>query len=333
METVPQPPARVGRRFAARASSAAALAALLLAGCGLRLETPDPEPLVPDALEVVRADTAAAAEGLRAMAAEADAAAAPEVAPVLARVAALSRAHLDALGGIYVPFPDVTPPAPTATAAPAPPASADDVLAALVESAAEARSDADAVADGPMARLLASVSVARSLLADALATALDTAAGPTVVFVVPETLPEGVTAQQAAVLVQSEDAAALAWEVTAARSVDADRDLAAARAVIHRDRAQAWAEASGVAGSGADPRRSSYALPDALDDPATSAEERRVALGEVEAALADAYMSLVAQASVGARVVLMDAVLDTLRMHISAGAPIPAFPGLPERPE
>lgn len=309
----------------------AAAVALLLAGCGLRLETPEPDPLVPDAQEVLRADSAADAADLRAWATEAAIGAPLEVAAVLERVAEASEAHHEAFGGTYVPFPDATPtPTPTPTPAGPPPATPADVLAGLVEGAAEARADAEAVPDGSIARLLASVSVARALLADALATALGTVAGPTVVFVVPESVPEGVTTQEVAVLVQSEDATGLAWEVTAARSLDAERDLAAARATTHRDRSQAWAEAAGIAGSGADPRRSSYTLPEVLGDLQALPEARLEALGEVEAALATSYMSLVANALPGARGVLMDAVLDTLRVQVSRGARVPDFPALPD---
>ena len=330
MET-PRRPARgvpsPGRRV--RLLGAAAVA-LLLAGCGLRLETPEPDPLVPDEQEILRADSAADAAGLRDTATEAAAGAPPEVAAVLERVAEASAAHHEAFGGTYVPFPDVTPPTPTLTPTTAPPpVTPDDVLSGLVEAASEARADAEAVPDGSIARLLASVSVSRSLLADELATALGTVAGATVVFVVPEAVPEGVTTQEVAVLVQSEDATGLAWEVTAARSVDAERELAAARATTHRDRAQQWAEAAGIDGSGADPRRSSYTLPELLGDLQAPPEARLAALGEVEAALATSYMSLVAKAGPGARGVLMDAVLDTLRVQISRGARVPDFPALP----
>lgn len=332
MDTPPRPsPGARYRRRHVRILGAAA-GALLLAGCGLRLETPEPDPLVPDDEEVLRADSAADAADLRDRATEAAVGAPSEVASVLEQVAEASDAHHEAFGGTYVPFPDVTP-TPTATATPTtgpPAATPDDVLSDLVAGAAEARADAEEVPDGSMARLLASVSVNRSLLADALATALGTTAGATVVFVVPEAVPAGVTTQEVTVLVQSEDATGLAWEVLAARSLDAERELAAARARTHRDRAQQWAEAAGIAGSGADPRRSSYTLPEALSDLEASAEARLTALGEVEAELATSYMSLVANAEPGARAVLMDAVLDTLRVQISQGAPVPDFPALPD---
>ena len=337
MDTANRPSRGVSLR-SRRAHALGAVVVLMLAGCGLRLETPEPDPLVPDDLEIVRADSAADAADLRERATEAGLGAPPEVVAVLDRVAEASDAHHEAFGGTYVPFPDVTPPpSPTPTAtpttAPPPPATPDDVLSGLVEGAAEARADAEAVPDGSMARLLAAVSVNRSLLADALAAALGTDAGPTVTFVVPETVPDGLTTQEVAVLVQSEDATGLAWEVTAARSADpAQRDLAAARAKTHRDRAQAWAEAAGIAGSGTDPRRSSYTLPEILGDLEAPADARLTALGEVEAALATSYMSLVAHAEVDARGVLIDAVLDTLRIRVSGdAADVPDFPGLPEQ--
>src|SRR6478735_9219523 len=148
---------------------AAAVMVLTLAACGLRAETPPPVEPSPDAVEQVRARTVADSLALAAAAAALlpDGAVEP-VAPVLADVSAFSGQHADQLGGVYVSglpapsgSPTATPTASTATVA--------DVLAELGTATRTALADADAVADGPLARLVASVATSRGELATRLA--------------------------------------------------------------------------------------------------------------------------------------------------------------------
>lgn len=328
-------------------------AALALGGCAdLRLETPPPPTPSPDAVEQVRDRTARDAVDLADLATRAALTAPEAVAPLLGRVAEVSLAHADALGGVYEPFPDATAqptPAPAApdvgagaTVAPSPtqgPADAPAVLAALSEAAATARVDADAVADGDLGRLLAAVWVSRALLAESLGTAVAAAGGspdPTASATpappaVPEQVPPGVELAEVLALVQSEDAAGLAWEVVAARSSDAARADAAARAALHRERAEAWAVAAGVARGDEDPRRAAYDLPEALTVDGATAESMLGVTTQVEASLGVTYASLVARADAGGRGALLDAMLDQVPRGLAAGAPVPAFPGLPER--
>ena len=324
-----------------RTTAAAAIAvALLLGGCGdLRLELPPPAAVEPDAAETLRQRAAVDAEALGRLARDAAALSAdPAQTALLDEVAAAADRHLEALGGVYDPPPVVVDgvdrPTPSPTpAAPEnlPPPTPDVVVAELRESAASARADSSAAQDGAMARLLAAVAVNRLLLADAVAAAaaLPPDEAPAVAFEIPEAVPAGVTPADVAVLVQSEDALGLAWEVAAARSSDAEQDAAAARARLHRERAQAWADAGGLTGTDDDPRRASYDLPDAVrlgQDPAATTST----LSELEGALAEAYAGLVASAEPDTRSLLVDAVLDGWRERVRLGATVPAFPAVPE---
>ncbi|EYR61991.1 hypothetical protein N866_12950, partial [Actinotalea ferrariae CF5-4] len=90
--------------------------AAVLGGCGLRLETPPPQPPVPDAAETVRQRTVDDALTLGALAAAVDH---PDAAVqvLVDQVEDAATAHVDALGGVYDPGtgpdPDPTAPGPT----------------------------------------------------------------------------------------------------------------------------------------------------------------------------------------------------------------------------
>lgn len=338
-------PARPRRPWGPRAAAALLLAAAVAAtgGCGLRLETPPPPTPTPDAVELVRDATARDAVALAELATAAAEGEPVELAAVLVGVAEASQAHATALGGVYEMFPDGASPAPSpapspspspagpsAPATPPPTPDAAAVLARLDEAAAAAARDADAVADGDLARLLAAVAVSRGLLAEQLAAATGGSRQPRE-LTVPEQLPAGLAPDAAAAVVQSEDALGMVWEVVAARSAEPARTAAAERAVLHRERAQAWAEAAGLAGTADDPRASAYGLPAELTG-ATVTPEAAVAVAEgLEADLAVVYATLVADAAPGERGPLLDAVAEQVRRAVAAGAPVPAFPGLPER--
>lgn len=343
-------------------------ALLAVAGCGLRLETAGPAPLVPGPREEARARTVADAVLLDEQAEEATASAEPALADVLGQVRTASTEHVTALGGVYdsgLPSPTAAPgtdPTATATAGGTgataepelPPASPQDVVDLLAESGAAARADASATDDGELARLLASVAVSRFLLAERLAAvaglevpgppadpAPDPTAAPTDptaeppadpaarLVDVPAEVPVGMALSALQALIQSEDAAGLAWEVAAARASDEARDRAAARAREHRERAQAWAVSGELAGTGLDPRRAAYDLPAELtaapDEAAADA-----ALAELEGDLATTYASLVAGTAAGTRSELVDAVLDAARTRAALDGVVPAFPGLTE---
>jgi hypothetical protein len=97
-----------------RPAAVIAVAALVLApvlaasGCGWRLETPDPSPLVPDETELAR-DAAAQAEARLVEALDYAEAETPGSAWLLGYEEAAAGPHLEALGGAYDPYPDPTP--------------------------------------------------------------------------------------------------------------------------------------------------------------------------------------------------------------------------------
>ncbi|MBO1751534.1 DUF4439 domain-containing protein [Actinotalea sp. BY-33] len=339
---------------------------LLLAGCGLRLETPHPDPLEPDAVETVRQRTTADAVALGALARRTDPEGEAAAETALEQVVEDSQAHVEALGGVYDPGPGYAP-----TALPpggvdqdgavdqdgtgaqngtegggdtedaedvedvpeALPGTLEDLTALLSQTAATARADVLEVEDGDLARLLASIATSRLLLAEALAGAAPAADGPPPgaeelePFAVPEELPSGLTAADVTVLVRSEDAAGYAWEVLAARSSEAARSTAARRAALHRERAEAWAQAGALSGTGIDPRRNVYALPETL----TATEDltaARAALGQVEEGLSRTYATLVATVGLEDRPAMLAGLTDAARASTAAGTTAPTFPGL-----
>lgn len=335
-------------RFAHVPAVVALIATVLVTGCGVRLETPAPPLPVADGIETVRQRAAQDATELADLAHEAATTAVEPVAGILVTIAADSAEHITALAGVYEPFPGTTSqattsdPTPTTapdatsgqTPAPSPsaPADATAVLTLLAEAAATARTDASTVPDGPMARLLASIATNRLLLAEALALAVGAPAPAPAPAepAVPEALPTGMLVQEAVTLVQSEDAAGTAWEVAAARLADDARERAADRATLHRERAQAFADAGGFAGAGNDPRRSTYDLPDALTVAGAPAEGMQTAMGEIEAALAASYATLVATAAQGEREALIDLLADSTRAQVATNPSVPIFPGMPD---
>lgn len=363
--TRPAAPTR-GPVLRGRAVLLAAVAAVALTACGVRLETPPPPPPTPDAAETLRQRTVADALLLQELAA-ATGHPDPAVQLLLDAVEEAARAHEDALGGVYdpgtgaqdgAPDPAAGPPTPSPAAAPSPtdgPAApegddtaggqdaepADDaavgrLVATLAETAGTALAGADEAADGSVARLLGAVAVNRLLLGERLAAVAgvgDGAVGAGTspwddLDAIPVALPTDLPGSAALPLVTAEDLAGQSWEVVAARRDGDGRSAAADRAAAHRARAQAWAEATDVAGSGLDPRRTSYALPDGVlsGDAAQAASD----LAALETRLADAYASLVAQAGPGARRHLVAASADAAGAAADLTGDVPAFPGMPE---
>jgi len=342
--TAPQPqgPPTRGVPRPTRAAALLATVALALAGCGLRLETPAPVEPSPDATEQVRARTvddalglAAAATGLSASAAD------PAVRAALDDVAAFSTRHAEELGGVYDSgLPD---PTPTASTTPTAPAVTDvtGLLGDLVDDAERAAADADAVPDPALARLVASVAAARDGLADRVAAVAGLArpaptadgeaqtapGGPTAAAPAGDaTPPQAASPDGAAELALAHDEAAWTFTVLAARAADDRRAAMLQAASGHRAASDAWAHAAGVVGQPTDPRRSAYALPAAVDDPAVADALPRT----LEQAVADASAHVVAGAPAGQRT----QGIASLRTAAAAArgwgaAPVP-FPGMPE---
>lgn len=307
------------------AALAGLAAALSLAACDLRPETPPPVEPSPDAAEQVRARTVDDALGLAAAARSARTGLADDdpAAAVLDDVVAFSTAHAEAFGGVYEsglpkPTPTVTPTV-TPTAAPASP---QDVLTDLLATADTALADADADPDGATARLLASVGVSR----DDLGTRLSSALGlePAVESTpVPEPtgVPAGLGPEAATTLVLAHDQAGYAFEVIAAKLTDAPRAAAQLAAAEHREAAQEWLDRSGAE----DPRQAVYALPPGLDETTAA-----TLAADLETAVGDAASAAIPQVAAGARSELVGVLASSVARARAWGATPIAFPGIPE---
>ncbi|GAA2728361.1 DUF4439 domain-containing protein [Cellulomonas aerilata] len=338
---MPSPRTPAPRAVRTALAVALVLVLSLLAGCGVRLETPPPAPLVPDVNEVARQRASADSVALEVLAGAPVAPADPAVDPVgaaRADVAAAASAHLDLLGGLYDAGPGATagtpgpdgdrPDSPAATRGPTPAAATPDALVtALTDAASAARADTATVTDGPLARLLGSIAVSRSLAAARLAAAAGLGAPSPPTVDLPGERPDGLTDADLSAIVAAEDSAGYGYEVVAAKHADEVRRRAGERAVAHRSRAQTWAELGEVDGTGLDPRRVAYAVPGGLEDPAAAA-----ALAQsLETALAAHYTSLVADVAADARPAMVDAAAEATQQAVAWGASLPALPGMPDQ--
>lgn len=353
---------RTGRRMRQlRVAVVVAVLGTALSACGVRLETPAPVEPSPDAVEQVRARTVddalaladAAGAAQASLATGADAGADPAaVTALLDEVSATSGLHAQELGGVYdsgLPQPTDSPTSPAPTTTTWTPA---QVLALLVDGAATARRDAETVEDGPLARLVGSVGVARSELAsrvsaaaglplpeatvstvstaDADGTPTASAAPTTTPSVGPDDdaggVPAGLASSDLSALVVAEDQAGYSFEVVAAVLAGDQRTQAQTAAAVHRARAEDWAVLAGTTGTVNDPRRVAYAVPAGIDDPAVATGLAR----DVQTTLADTYATMVARAEAGSRAALLDGLLaGTTDARTWGAAPVP-FPGMPE---
>jgi len=351
--TRPEPAARARRAVALLLAAVVAL----VAGCGVRLETPPPALPSPGLDEQVRARGVADAQRLQDLASRLLAAGAQDdgLAATLEDVAVFSARHAEELGGVW--DPGVATPTPTPTAGPGPttPPGVVDLLEALVAGTEHALADADAAGDGRLARLVAAVGASRADLCRRLAAAAslpvpDVAAVPEPgvgtdlaparepgdgdegdddASGTPEPSPSataaGLLEGELDPLVLAHDQAGYGYEVLAARWTGAARQRAAAAATRHRALAQAWAQVAGVEGTPDDPRRVAYALP-VLD----TTKQKRALARDLESAVADATSVLVAEASPGTRAVLLDGLRRATADAQTWGAAPVAFPGMPE---
>lgn len=339
-----------GRRLASAlaAGLALALCAGTTAACDLRREGAAAITPSPDATEEVRQRAAQQASALAASAATleeslraggaaavgAPAADAAALATALAGVREAARTHLDGLGGVWVPFPAETSPAPQSpsgaggsSAAPSTGPDAASLVADLTTAGAAAQTDAAAVEDGRLARLLASIGLADELWAARLAQLCGLPAPEAPAAVAPDAA--GLSAETLAPLIASEDALGAAWELDAARSQDAARDAAASLAAAHRTVARTWAQAAGGDGVAGDPRRAAYDLPTVLTDPASAPEARTAVLAGLEDRLGGDWLDLVEQAAPGARGPFVSAARVAVTRAIAlSGAAIPVLPGV-----
>ncbi len=304
---------------------------ILTGACGLRVETPLPTEPVPDAHEAIRRAAVEDAETVGTLATAAATAATDErLRTTLEQVAGFAEQHSVALGGEYESgLGDLLSPTQTTTSpGTGSPTSTDTgpdaVLSALVGAAQRTTAAANVTADQEFARLLASVGTSETISARQLATL--TGSGNAGVLdgapKVPSSTPDGLAGAALASLVVSEDSAGYAAEVRAAQTEGAVRTHELTRARAHRDRAQAWAVAAGVADTTQDPRRVAYVLPNT--DAATTSQQ-------LEDSLARSYASVVGSTTAGSRAEVTALLTDCAWAAVSWGATPVAFPGLPEQ--
>lgn len=275
------------------------LAALVLSGCGLRIDAPDPTPSPPSADEVVRQREALRSQALAEVEGE----------EAVARVAGHAAQQLDALGGVWVAWPAGDGPTPTADPTPdivvAP--GAAGVLASLdatIPDLVSASQDAD---DAGLARLLAAVATARTADAEVLAAALGAARD---LPPLPATL-ESTDAE----VVRSLDAAAWLLESIAARTRASGGDAGplVERAEALRELGHTTVAANGWLGTAADPRDPWYPASD--DDVAT-----------IEADLARVLVAAIGERD--GREGLLAAARNCAALAARGGADLGALPGL-----
>ena len=315
----------------------AALLLALVAGCGVRLETPPPAALTPGVDESARQRAAADAVALGVLAGDAgppvDPAADP-VAAARASVAAAARTHLDALGGLYDdgldPEARERPDRPAASPSPspsAPPAAVppDAVVAALTEAAAAARADVAVVTDGGLARLLASLSVSRLLSASRLATAagLTPPACPDVV--VPAAAPGGVRAPTSRRWSRPRTPPA-----TRSRWSRPSTPTTCGRAPGPGRWCTAPAHRRGPRPAGS-PGRAWTRAGSPTRCPAGSRTRRpRPRWSPARDHAGGDYLALVARVAPADRAALADAAAEATAQALAWGAPLPALPGMPD---
>ncbi len=337
-----RPPAAVTPRRAVLRALCGLATAGGLTGCGapwreVRLQPldgdPPPEPLPPDADELVRQEVLGGAQALRrAVWGAREAGAGPEVAAVLAALEVALDEQVAALG------PD--PAAPVATAPPPAPA---DLPAALASASAAALRHLGAVT-GPLARLVAAVAAGHLVAGAALAAA---AGGPEPV------LPDGAVAEQAvptgsgrpfpqpgaeaaravASALQVEAAARYGHGVLAVHLTDRALAEALADAEVHRRSVEHLTGVLVELGAEPEPPAGAYALPAPVAD-AAGATALAVVL---EDGAADAWADLVAVSTPAGRAEAAGVLLARARRagawRRAAGRPaeLRAMPGLSGR--
>jgi len=276
------------------------LAAVALTGCGVRIDGPDPSPSAPTLDEVLRQREALRAEAL----------AATDGGDLGTQVTAHAARQLEALGGVWIAWPQGDGPTPT----PAPSADvvvapgAEGLLAALDRTTPDLVAATGEVATPELARLFAAIATARTADAEGLAGALGAAREL-------PALPVEIHSADPAVA-RALDAAAWVLEAAAARSRAAGEDPGplTERASLLRGLGEFVVTANGWSGTPGDPREAWYPL-DAADD-----------LAGLEADLARVLV-----AAVGApegRDGLLQAARNCAALAARGGADVGPLPGL-----
>ena len=312
-------------------------AALLLSGCQVRLDTPDPEELVPDAAEQAR--SGAVADSLAIAAAADYLLSSPDdvLAPVLMAISADSTQHVEALGGVYesgLPTPEADEEeSPTPEPALGSDATVDSLIADLQAAAETNFTVALSQDSAEQFHLYGAIGVAQAVAADRLTVIT----GGEVSEIGPAVFPSTVSVPESTrdSLILAEDQLGYLYEFLAARSGISPQDssdevVASAAALraqllglsrIHTDRAEQWAAAGNISNTVADPREATYALPTEVDE---------ASIPHADALLADLvpiYSLHAFQAGADQREVSLDLWLLISLEASRTGSELGAFPG------
>ena len=303
--------------------------------CDLRLETSAPPLPSPDAIATAR-NTLADAEGA------VFAASLREIEPTVAGANLVAAAHLDALGGVYVAYPDVTAaPDDDPTATPAPEPSLDEAIAAARAVAFDVASTTE---DPELAFLATSIDLEWALRGEWAAHVSAVADAPSAVVALRGyPLPDGSTAESAgfvpagatgvpeqalSALALAHDQARFAYETLAAQEFGPRRDEALARARLHDERSDALA-----ADLTEDPRTPLYQVHDA---DLLNADSRRSLERSIELDLAMRYAVLLDGVADADRLWLLNATFDNFARAMTtdgfSAQDIPTLPGLRPTP-
>lgn len=334
----------------AAAAALACVATLALSGCDLRLET-DPVTFPSPGDATVARNTLADAEAAVLAAATEAGASADSISGAAATAA---QAHLDALGGVYIPYPGSTP-SPSASPVAAP--TLAQAIAAARAAAEEVEASTD---DADLATLARSIDLdwalrelwaVRSAAAPSATTdgtdptdAADSAteaAVPDDAAATPALLPRadgttdasagfvpgeatGIDEQQLSELALAEDQARFAYETIAALEFGVLQEQVLARSRLHAERSDALAALLTT-----DPRDPIYQLRDANLAEPTSREALERA---IETDLGARYAALLDGASEADAGWLMNAAFDSYARAMAtagfAAADLPTLPGL-----
>lgn len=307
--------------------AAFALAAALTTTACLRLDTPPPEHPELTAAESARQGAAIDAAVIAEAAARIGPGQEEHVAAALAAIAADAHAQVEALGGIWIAWPEGAPegvatPAPSPTADPAitDPAGVLALLDASWGAARAAATSADATEAESLT--LAAVTVSRAAQATRLADAIGVPA-PNHTDPANPLVPDALPGVEDSDLVIAYDSARYGLETAAARLPEPYAGWAAARA------GQVRAALEAALARGAEDRRqpaypsgSATTHPDALEM-ARAAEESL--LGLVQSSLESAEPDQ--------RAALIDAATTSATLLARLGGTLPALPGIVEPPE
>ncbi len=325
-------PARVG--LASRpiaALLAALLAAVLLGGCSLRLETDNPHAPTPDAVEVIREAMVldvltirGSAETLMTTGGNDDATTA-----VLQDILTASTAHLEALGGIYDPGPDYVVAQAEPTPSQAPP-TLETLTATLADAANRTRSALEATAAPLDARLFATIATAHYGYALSLANAADTAL-PDIdlvrAAVNPELpIPAELETSDYQSLVVTQDAIGYIREMWGLHLDGNRKDRVLAQSRSDRDRARTLASRSGLIDTADDPRELFYEF----DRDITRQRAARRTIAELRLAQVHRFSALLPDVASGERANLLDWMVQSYHDALRTGATPEPFPGMPE---